>query len=140
MNGEMPIGMAGSFNLCDVRDLAHGCVAAADKGRKGQCYILGNKEVTLKEVCRMLKENSQCSTPLFYLPIKLAMKIAGSMEKKAQKTGKMPIMTTFDYSKAEQELGYTTRPYEETLQDEVNWLIKEGLIKERTVSRRVAAE
>lgn len=47
---------------------------------------------------------------------------------------------TFDYSKAEQELGYTTRPYEETLQDEVNWLIKEGLIKERTVSRRVAAE
>ena len=73
------------------------------------------------------------------------------MEKKEKKTGKMLIMTTFavynldrnntfDYSKAEQELGYTTRPYEETLQDEVNWLIKEGLIKERTVSRRVAAE
>jgi len=40
MNGEMPIGMAGSFNLCDVRDLAHGCVMAVEHGRKGECYIL----------------------------------------------------------------------------------------------------
>ena len=53
MNGEMPIGMGGSFNLCDVRDLAHGCIGAADKGRIGECYILGNKEVTLKEMCKM---------------------------------------------------------------------------------------
>ncbi len=37
MNGQMPIGMGGSFNLCDVRDLADGCVKAADKGRIGEC-------------------------------------------------------------------------------------------------------
>ena len=42
--------MGGSFNLCDVRDLAAGCIAAADKGRKGECYILGNEEVTLKKM------------------------------------------------------------------------------------------
>ena len=35
MNGKMPIGMGGSFHLCDVRDLAHGCIGAADKGRDG---------------------------------------------------------------------------------------------------------
>ena len=51
----------------------------------------------------------------------------------------MPLMTTFsvynlarnnefDYSKAEQELGYTTRSYEETIHDEVQWMIAEGLI------------
>lgn len=60
MNGEMPIGMGGSFNLCDVRDLAHGCIGAADKGRIGECYILGNKEVTLKEMCKMLHDASGC--------------------------------------------------------------------------------
>ena len=43
INGEMPIGMGGSFNLCDVRDLAAGCIAAADRGLKGECYILGNE-------------------------------------------------------------------------------------------------
>ena len=140
INGEMPVGMAGSFNLCDVRDLAHGCVAAADKGRKGECYILGNKEVTLEEVCRMLSENSGCAMPAFYLPLGIASVLAKAMEKKAAKTGKKPVMTSFavynlarnnsfDYSKAEKELGYRTRPYEETLRDEVNWLMAEGRIR-----------
>ena len=35
----------------------------------------------------------------------------------------------FDYSKAQRELGYTTRPYQETIHDEVQWLIAEGLIE-----------
>lgn len=34
----------------------------------------------------------------------------------------------FDYSKAERELGYTTRPLEETLRDEAKWLKENGLI------------
>lgn len=142
MNGNMPIGMGGSFNLCDVRDLAHGCIAAADKGRIGECYILGNKEVTLKEVCKMLHEASGCKTPYFYVPISMAYKLAEQMEKKAQKTGEKPLMTNFavynlarnnqfDYSKAERELGYHTRPYAETLRDEAKWLIDEGYVKRK---------
>lgn len=142
MNGKMPIGMGGSFNLCDVRDLAHGCIAAADKGRIGECYILGNKEVTLKEVCKMLHEASGCKTPYFYVPISMAYKLAEQMEKKAQKTGEKPLMTNFavynlarnnqfDYSKAERELGYHTRPYAETLRDEAKWLIDEGYVKRK---------
>jgi len=140
MNGEMPVGMGGSFNLCDVRDLAHGCVAAADKGRAGECYILGNKEVTLKEVCQMLHNASGCKMPYFYVPIRMAYLLAAQMEKNAEKTGEKPLMTnfavynlarnnTFDYSKAERELGYHTRPYAETLADEAHWLIEEGFVK-----------
>ena len=112
MNGEMPVGMGGSFNLSDVRDLAAGTIAAADKGRKGECYILGNKEVTLKEVAKMLHDASGCKQPLFYVPIPMAYRLAASMEKKAKKTGEKPLMTSFavynldrnnsyDYSKAE---------------------------------------
>jgi len=140
MNGEMPVGMGGSFNLCDVRDLAHGCVAAVDKGRVGECYILGNKEVTLKEVCKMLHDASRCKMPHFYVPIKMAYMLAAQMEKRAEKTGEKPLMTNFavynlarnnafDYSKAERELGYHTRPYAETLADEARWLIEEGYVK-----------
>lgn len=140
MNGEMPVGMGGSFNLCDVRDLALGTIAACDKGRKGECYILGNKEVTLKEVAKMLHDASGCKQPLFYVPIAMAYRLAASMEKKAAKTGEKPLMTnfavynldrnnSFDYSKAERELGYHTRPYIETLTDEARWLVKEGYIK-----------
>ncbi|MEM5767473.1 MAG: NAD-dependent epimerase/dehydratase family protein [Bacillota bacterium] len=139
VNGEMPIGMQGSFNLCDVRDLAYGCIMAADKGRKGECYILGNEEVTLKELCQMLHNDLGCKPIRFYLPLYLAGFIAKIMEKKAKKTGKQPIMTTFsiynlarnntfDYSKAKKELGYKTRPYAETLHDEALWLRREGKI------------
>ena len=139
IKGEMPIGMAGSFNLCDVRDLAAGCIAAVEKGRVGECYILANEEVTLRQMCDMLHEECRCKKIKFYLPLSLADKIARMLEKKAEKSGKKPMMTTFsvynlarnnafDYSKAQKELGYTTRSYAETIHDEVEWLKQEGLI------------
>ena len=139
IKGEMPMGMQGSFNLCDVRDLAAGTIAAVDKGRVGECYILANKTVTLKEMCDMLHAECNAKKIKFYLPLDLADKIAAGLEKQAEKTGKMPLMTTFsvynlarnnefDYSKAANELGYTTRSYEQTIHDEVQWMIAEGLI------------
>ena len=139
LNGEMPAGIKGSFNLCDVRDLAHGCIMAADKGRKGECYIFGNKEVTLEEMCLMLSKESGCKPLKLYIPIGVANFIATLMEMKAKMTGKRPLMTTFsvynlarnnsfDSSKATRELGYKTRSYEETLRDQVVWLKSAGKI------------
>ena len=88
-------------------------------------------------MCRMLHKASGCKTPYFYVPLSMAYKLAEQMEKKAKKTGEKPMMTNFavynlarnnqfDYSKAERELGYCTRPYEETLKDEAEWLMAEG--------------
>ena len=139
IKGEMPMGMQGSFNLCDVRDLAAGTIAAIDKGRVGECYILANEPVTLKEMCEMLQRECNAKKISIYLPLGLADKIAQGLEKQAEKTGKKPLMTTFsvynlarnnvfDYSKAKRELGYTTRSYQETIHDEVRWMIEEGLI------------
>ena len=139
LNGEMPAGIQGSFSLCDVRDLAHGCIMAADKGKKGESYILGNKEVTFRELSRMVSKESGCKPIKLFLPLGFANLLAKIMEKQAKKNGKKPLLTTFsvynlarnntfDYSKAVNELGYTTRPYEETLRDEVVWLRSEGKI------------
>jgi len=147
IKGEMPMGMQGSFNLCDVRDLAAGTIAAVDKGRIGECYILANETVTLKEMCDMLHEECNAKQIKFYLPLDLADKIAAGLEKQAEKTGRMPLMTTFsvynlarnnefDYSKAKEELGYTTRSYQETIHDEVLWMIEEGLIDGNGVTEK----
>ena len=140
LNGEMPIGMAGSFNMVDVRDLAAGTIAAADKGRKGECYILSNDEVTLKEMCRMLKEDTGCKGCKFYLPLSFAHLAAKQMEKSAAKKGTKPVLTEFavynlernnrfDCSKARNELGFAPRPYAETLHDTAAWLKATGKIK-----------
>ena len=72
---------------------------------------------------------------------------AAGLEKQAEKTGKMPLMTTFsvynlarnnefDCTKAKTELGYTTRSYEETIHDEVQWMIAEGLIDGNGVTKK----
>lgn len=139
INGEMPMGMDGSFNLCDVRDLAAGTIAAADKGKKGECYILANEEVTFRDFCKLICEESGCKPIKQFLPMGIAYKLASFMEHTASITGKEPILTTFsiynldrnnafDYSKAQRELGYTTRPYAETIRDEIAWLKAKALI------------
>lgn len=145
IKGELPMGIQGSFNLCDVRDLAAGTIAAVDKGRNGECYILANEPVTLKEMCQMLRAECDAKKIGIYLPLGLADVLARTMEKQGKKTGKKPVMTTFsvynlarnnvfDYSKAQRELGYTTRPYQQTIHDEVRWMIEEGLVSDNLAS------
>lgn len=137
LHGELSAGIAGSFNLCDVRDLAFGAIQAADKGRKGECYILGNEEVTFKEFSNMIADEAGVKRIKFFLPTSIATSIAKHAEKKAKKNGTKPVMTTFavynlarnndfDSTKAFKELGYMTRPYAETIHDEVVWLRETG--------------
>ena len=87
----------------------------------------------------MLVKEASCKPIKSFLPIKVANLIASILERQALKTGKEPLMTTFsvynlarnndfDYSKAVKDLGYKTRPYEETIRDEVSWLKNEGKI------------
>lgn len=135
INDEMPAGIDGSFNLCDVRDLARGTSLAADKGQCGSCYILGNQEVSFKDFSPMVSQEAGCKKIKVFLP----HFIAGVLENQARRTGKRPSMTTFsvynlarnndfDSSKARDELGYTTRSYQETIRDEIAWLRKTGKI------------
>lgn len=139
IKGEMAAGIDGSFNMVDVRDLAAGCIAAADKGRIGEGYILGNKVIRFKTMSKIISQEAGCKPVKFFLPIWAAEMIARSMERKAAKTGKMPLMTSFsvynlkrnnefDYSKAILELGYTTRPLDVTLKDQIKWLKDNRLI------------
>lgn len=139
INGEMPAGIDGSFNLCDVRDLADGLIGAADKGKSGECYILGNEPVSFKDFAKLVSEESGCRQMKLFLPIPAASFLAKILEKKAKKTGAKPLMTTFsvynlarnnrfDSSKANKDLGYTTRPYRETIRDEIRWLKDTGKI------------
>ena len=139
INGEMPAGIDGSFNLCDVRDLADGTISAVDNGRSGECYILGNEPVSFKDFSKMVSDEAGCSPVKMFLPIWAANLMGKIMEKRAKKKGEKPLMTTFsvynlarnntfDSSKAKRELGYHTRSYRETIHDEVMWLKEAGKI------------
>lgn len=139
INGELPAGIDGSFNLCDVRDLANGVIQASARGKAGNCYILGNEEVSFREFANLVAEESGCQKIKMFLPLKMAGLLAKIMEKKAAKKNEQPMMTSFsiynlarnncfDSTKAQKELGYSTRSYRATIQDEVQWLKDTGKI------------
>lgn len=139
IKGEMKMGIDGSFNLADVRDLARGCILACQKGRKGESYILGNAQVTFRELCQILHDELNCPVCQQFLPIEKAEMIAKQMEAEAKKNGTTPVLTSFsiynlarnneyDSSKAETELGYTARSYRQTLRDEAQWLKSQNMI------------
>ena len=87
----------------------------------------------------MVTDESGGKKVKFFLPIFAANAMAHVMESSAKKKGEKPVLTTFnvysmarnnqfDSSKAKEELGYSTRPYEETIHDMVEWLLAEGII------------
>ena len=153
INGEMPAGIDGSFNLCDVRDLADGTIRAAERGRSGECYILANREVRFRDFARMIAEEAGIRPMRVFLPLALADLMGRIMEKQAARTGKKPLMTSFsvynlarnncfDSTKAMRELGYHTRSYRETMHDEIQWLIETGKVgapKQAAVTAPLAA-
>jgi dihydroflavonol-4-reductase len=133
----MPGGIDGSFNIVDVRDLAEGTIAAVDHGRCGECYILANEVIRFKDFADMAIEERGGEKMKFFIPTDIAGFMGHVMEAAAKITGDKPLLTSFniynlarnnafDTTKAREELGYTTRPYAETIHDMVTWLNEQG--------------
>ena len=54
VRGKLPAAVRGGFDFVDVRDVAGGVIAAALKGKSGECYILSNRFVEIKEMLDLL--------------------------------------------------------------------------------------
>jgi dihydroflavonol-4-reductase len=140
VQGKMPVGVAGSFNSVDVRDLADAVIACAEKGRKGEAYILSNDFVTIADIFRIIHTHSRATEVKTILPLGVAAFLAFFSDIAAKLTGKPAQLTgfsiynlarnnNFSCEKAKRELGYKTRPFEETIADMVKWLVAEGKIQ-----------
>ncbi len=138
-NGEMSTGIEGTFNSVDVRDLADGVIACCDKGRRGECYIMGNNLVTMKEMFNIVNRTAGLQYKPDMLSVPVAKFLAKVMAVVSRITGKPAMLTDFAiynlsrnnnfcYNKAVKELGYKVRPFEETISDEIKWLKAEGKI------------
>jgi dihydroflavonol-4-reductase len=138
-NGNMPAGIAGSFNSVDVRDLADGVIACAKNGRKGEGYIMSNRLVSIQDIFSLIHRFAGTPEIKLVLPVPVAKFFAFFAERISRITKKPAKMTTFsiynlarnnnfDCSKAVRELGFTCRPFEKTIQDTVEWLRSENKI------------
>ena len=137
------IKLDGGFNGVDVRDVAKGHVLAAEKGRTGECYILGNQNMTLEEFNVLVEKGY--GKKLRKIPIKVKPKtmerMAYMMEWMADNvTHKTPFSTVadakyisqclyVDNSKAKRELGFAPRDVAVSIRDAIDWFRVNGYIK-----------
>src|SRR5439155_6714409 len=92
LNRAMPAYLDTGLNWVDVRDVAAGHVLAAEKGRVGERYILGNTEGnwTMKQTFEVLEQITGVRAPKFQIPYSIALGAAYVNEAFARLTGKPP--------------------------------------------------
>jgi dihydroflavonol-4-reductase len=143
LNRGAPLYFAGGFSAVDVEDVARGSLAAMEKGRNGQRYILAGENLTVKELFDILADLTGLAAPKIKAPVALLRALAAVMELVAKLTGSRPVLDRsqvdefagkygyFDCTKAKRELGYSYLPARETLRRTVAWLVNNGFVSER---------
>jgi dihydroflavonol-4-reductase len=142
LRGKMFGYVDSGMNLIDVRDVAEGHWLAAERGRPGQKYILGNINLTLKDIFDLLGEIAGIPPPNRRVPYWVAVLYAhvenlwsGKIlhrEPTAPLDGVRMSRSKmwFDSSKAVQELGLPQSPIEKALERAVNWFREKGYISQ----------
>ena len=139
-NGGMPAFVDTGLNLVHVDDVANGHLLAQEKGRIGENYILGGEDVRLKDMLAVIAPLAGRKPPRIQLPRGPLYPLAWGAEFAARFTGKEPMLTAdalamsrdhmfFSSKKAQDELGFTARPYACAIEDAVTWFRGAGYIK-----------
>ena len=132
----MPVAVRGGYDFVDVRDVASGVIKASQKGKSGECYILCNRFVTLKELFGELSAATGQKRPRIFLPAWIAKCAAPFAQLHYKCWKKTPVFTpyamytltsngNFSHEKASRELGYHPRPLHQTIADMIQQMKKE---------------
>lgn len=137
--GRMPAYVDTGLNIVHVDDVADGHVLAFHRGRLGERYILGGKDMTLREILVEIARLVGRKPPTIRLPTGVVLPIAYVAEAVARITGRPGRITVesvrmarkhmfFSSDKARRELGYDWRPPTEALRDAIGWLREQGAL------------
>jgi dihydroflavonol-4-reductase len=134
LHEKLPVGIKGSFDFVDVRDVADGAIKACEKGKKGEAYILSGEKIEMDKMMEELRKITGKRGPLLMLGKRSATILSYFSLFKSVLMRKKAIFTpysvhtlnvnyTFSHEKATKELGYHPRPIVESLQDTIKWFM-----------------
>jgi dihydroflavonol-4-reductase len=137
LNGKMPAYLDTGLNLLDVETCARGHILAAQKGRIGEKYILGNENLTLARIFSVLSGITGLKPPRVKLPYYPILFAAYANHALSALTGREPLIPLagvqmakkfmyFDPGKAVAELGLPLTPVEGSLERAVAWFRSRG--------------
>jgi dihydroflavonol-4-reductase len=135
---KFPAYVDTGLNLVDVKECARGHVAALERGRSGERYILGGENLTLKQILDKLAAITGLPSPKVKLPYAVAL-ASGLVDTVVTGLllGREPRVTLdavrmgrkkmfVSSAKAELELGWKTVPVEGALRRAVEWFQANG--------------
>ncbi|HEX4075015.1 MAG TPA: hopanoid-associated sugar epimerase [Candidatus Acidoferrales bacterium] len=148
LNGKMPAYVDTGLNVVAVEDVAAGHLLAAEKGRIGERYILGCRNMTLKEILDALAPIAGRRAPRVRLPHAFALaagyadewfsRLAGREPQIPVEGVKMSRHKMFAASdKAERELGYKPGSVEAALERAVRWYEQHGYVRGSSPSKAI---
>jgi dihydroflavonol-4-reductase len=142
LNRQMPAYLDTGLNWVHVRDVAVGHILAAERGRVGERYILGNSEGnwTMTKTFQILAELTGLPAPRFRVPYPLALMAAHVNEAIARFSGRPPkaplagvrmakYKMFFNPAKAIRELGLPQTPPPQAFADAVKWFRENGNVR-----------
>jgi dihydroflavonol-4-reductase len=135
--GRIPAFVDTGLNLVHVDDVATGHVAALERGVAGEHYVLGGQDVALGDMLREIASQTRRPPPRVRLPRRLVYPAAVVSEGLARITRREPLLTLdglrmaryrmfYSSAKAERELDYSARPYQEARRDAIAWFRSHG--------------
>ena len=139
LNGRMPGYVDTGLNFVPVEDCARGHLLAAESGRVGERYILGGRNLTLKQMLDMLAAASGRTAPRWKIPYALAY-AAGCVDAGVSRLlGREPQIPLegvrmarhkmfVDASKAERDLGFAPGPIEAAIERAAAWYESNGYV------------
>ncbi|GJM28503.1 MAG: dihydroflavonol-4-reductase [Cyclobacteriaceae bacterium] len=133
LNGKSPAYLECNLNLIPVQAVAEGHILAAENGKVGERYILGQENMKMSELLRQLELLTGKKMPVKKVPYQMAMLTARAMEFSARLSGKAPAASVegvrlaganmiFKTSKAREELGLHEYPIQQALKQSIDWL------------------
>ncbi|BAY62338.1 NAD-dependent epimerase/dehydratase [Calothrix brevissima NIES-22] len=136
---QMPFYVDTGLNFIDVRDVAWGHLLALQRGKKGDRYILGHQNLSLKQLLEQLAEITGLTAPQTAVPSWLPLSVAWIDEKILAPLGKPPSVPLdgvrmaqqpmyYNPAKAVTELGLPQSSLKTALQDAVDWFTSKGYV------------
>lgn len=137
--GRLTAGIRGGYDFADVRDVAEGILSCCEYGRSGECYILSNRFFQLSELFELFHVVTGKPRVKTILPMWFAKGTAPLSELYYKLLKQPPLYTAyslytlsenavFSHEKADRELGYSPRPFKDTIEDTFFWLKEQGRI------------
>jgi dihydroflavonol-4-reductase len=125
----------GAYDFVDVRDVADGLIAAMEKGRCGESYILSGHKVSVRHLLETIRQIKGKHFFKMKVPFDLARFAALFTPMYYSLAGATPRFTPYSlevlrsnsnisHSKATHELGYQPRPLYESIRDAVKWFLE----------------